>query len=194
MQLPAMTLKAVKSGRKYKMRELGRPAVLLFHDQNTIQAAEKLNRAVRDAYPLADEVLVASIVDLGGVPSLLRGVVNEFLLSAYREGLRYIPTGRDPEDYIVILPDWKGKLARKFKIRGISRKPAILVVGPEGEVIGQYQGQKIDREALRLLAEATRIDGDAAERADDEHPNGANAPEAQRADIPPDEKGSEDER
>ncbi|MFQ5407544.1 MAG: phytoene desaturase family protein, partial [Anaerolineales bacterium] len=67
-QLPAVTLRAIGSGREITLHGIGAPAVLICHTKETAGAAAAINRAVRELYPRAAEVVVANVVDLRGVP------------------------------------------------------------------------------------------------------------------------------
>lgn len=46
-RLPDVTLTAAGSGREVNLRQIGVPAILVFHGQDTSDAALEVNKAVR---------------------------------------------------------------------------------------------------------------------------------------------------
>ncbi|MFZ4816694.1 MAG: hypothetical protein ACOYL5_19315 [Phototrophicaceae bacterium] len=151
--LPNITMKAVGSGRLFPVKSLGCPSVLLFHDDQTIAAAEKVNTVVRSRYPFSQQVLVASVVDLWFVPSTTRQIVREFLQLAYNEGVKRLPEGIDPVEYVIVLPDWKGQLTESLAVGKVSRQAAVAVVDGAGNVVGKYKGERVGDAALQMLDE-----------------------------------------
>ena len=69
---PDFDLLAAGSGRRGRLRGLaGRRVVLVFHLQGTAPTARALNRAAaRERFPDPEEVFVASVIDLSGVPPI----------------------------------------------------------------------------------------------------------------------------
>lgn len=142
---------AVGSGREVDLRDRdGRPLVLVFHLQGTASAAEAVNRAVRGRYT-SGEVTVASVVDLSLVPSLYWGTVWIVLRQAYERTAAQIPAKADPEEYVMILPDWGGRITRAFGLRDTGLLAALAVVDGGGTILGVHQGENPDEIALGLL-------------------------------------------
>lgn len=83
---PAAELTAAGSGRRIALDGIGVPAVLIFHTQETAAAASAVNLTVREKYPLASSVLVASMVDLRSVPRLFRSIAEGARRKAYQAG------------------------------------------------------------------------------------------------------------
>jgi hypothetical protein len=148
---PAVTLTAIGSNRKITLNKIGAPAVLIFHGRNTAEVSEKLNGPLRDRYPEASDLLVASILDLHVAPRLLRGVVEAFIRDAYEEACQKLPDYWPPRDYLLLLPDWDGKLTRAFGFKDTDKAAGVAVLNHQGRVIGTYQGADLVEKTLSLL-------------------------------------------
>lgn len=140
-RLPGITLEAVVSKRKVRLDRIGRPAVLLFHDQHTAEAMARINPALRADFPGADELLIASLINLKSVPRLLRGVAESAMRRAYEIASGYLPERARPEDYVVILPDWEGKAYAAVGIRHVDRRPGMAVVDAQGTLLALLQDE-----------------------------------------------------
>lgn len=149
--LPRITIKAAGSNRCIVLDQLGVPCVLIFHSHENGDTARRVNETVRDRYPFASDVVIASVADLKIVPRLMRGMVEKFLNNAYHEYSSQLPAGMPAEDYIIILPDWKGKLSKAVGVQETGKIAAVAVLSPEGEIAGVYQGENLDQVALNLL-------------------------------------------
>lgn len=155
LHAPTFRLVAVHSGRVVQHPGLeARALVLLFHNHQTLDAVRPLQEAVRGRYPDAGEVLVASVADLGFVPRPMRRLAEKFMRRAYAEATRYVPAGLDPADYVVILPDWTGRVTEAFGVAGTGERAALVVIDREGQVLGRQQGGALGEAALRSLAAA----------------------------------------
>ena len=149
---PDFDLLAAGSGRRVRLRNLaGRKVVLIFHLQGTAPTARQLNRAIRERFPDPEEVLVASVIDLSIVPPVYWMTVGLVLGGAYEQATRELPPDVDPADFLVILPDWGGRVSRDYGVRNTGRAAAIVVVGEESEVVGSYQGERPVEAVLTLL-------------------------------------------
>ena len=139
---PGFDLVAAGSGRRVGLRDLmGRKVVLVFHLQGTAPTAREINHAVRSRFPDPDEVLVASVIDLSIVPPVYWMTVGLVLGSAYDQATRELPPDVDPADYLVILPDWGGRVSREYGARNTGRAAAIAVVDENSDVILSCQGE-----------------------------------------------------
>lgn len=148
---PDTRLLSIGSGREVALRErAGLPLVLVFHLQGTASAAEAVNRAVRGRYT-AEEVTVASVIDLSLVPTLYWGTVWIVLRQAYERAAAELPPGADPEEYVAILPDWGGRVTRAFGLRDTGRVAAVSVIDGGGRVSGVHQGEDPAQTALGWL-------------------------------------------
>lgn len=129
----------------------GRKVVLIFHLQGTAPTARELNRAIRDRFPDPEEVLVASVIDLSIVPPLYWLTIGVVLGDAYNQATKELPPNVDPVDYLVILPDWGGRVSRDYGVRNTGRAAAIVVVDEASEVVGSYQGERPVKAVLEML-------------------------------------------
>ena len=150
-KIPPINLTAAGSGRKINLDQLEMPAVLFFLWRDTLHLAEPVNLAVRRRYPLASQLLVANLADLRGVPGLLHGLVLREMEKGYRDIAARLPAHLDPADYVLILPDWKGKAVKAVGLPGPLRRPALAVIGRGGLLLGVHQGNDLAEAAIRIL-------------------------------------------
>lgn len=149
---PEFALTAVASERQVGIpHSLPNVLVLLFQDQNTVAAARAVNQTVRRVYPYSDDLVVASVVNMSGVPRMMRGMAERVLNRAYSEAAKEIPTGYDPADYIVLLPDWSGGVFRKFAVVDVSKQALMVVINDQGQIVLRKQGGDLARAALNEL-------------------------------------------
>lgn len=152
---PDFSLIAAGSGRRVTLRgNDGRPVVLIFHLQGTAPTARQINCAVRERYPDPDEVLVASVIDLSIVPPLYWVTMSLVLGQAYEQAATELPSDADPADYVVILPDWSGRVSRDYDVRRTNRAAAIVIVDRDSNIAGSYQGERPVEAVLGILEQA----------------------------------------
>lgn len=151
--LPEATLTAAGSGRKVDLRNIGTPAILVFHGQDTADAALEVNKAVRREHPGADEVFIASIIDLRSFPGMFHGMVKPELEKAYFNAAGKLPEGADPADLVVILPDWDGAVHDTADVKNSTRQAVIVVADAQGRVFRRDHGDRPADFALAALAE-----------------------------------------
>ena len=149
---PDVKLTAVTTGRQISASTCrGHPVLLLFHNHHTLAAIEEVQRAVRNSYPICTEPILANIVDLGGVPRLLRRTVQKALQSGYEQGAAAVPDGLDPADYVIILPDWDGRVTAGFSFRDVGKTAAIALLDGEWVLRGRHQGPRLGQTAVDLI-------------------------------------------
>jgi hypothetical protein len=149
---PKVTLTAVQSGRVISAPTCrGHPVLLLFHNHRTLTAVEEVQWAVRSRYPLSTKPILANIVDLGGVPRLLRRTVRSALQAGYEQGAAAVPDGLDPDDYVIILPDWNGRVTADFALRDVGKNAAIILLDENWALRGCHQGSDLGDAALGML-------------------------------------------
>lgn len=147
---------SIGSGREVDLRRRNSlPLVLVFHLQGTAAAAEEVNRAIRSRYT-AGEVTVASVVDLSLVPTLYWGTAWIVLRQAYERTVSELPEEADPEEYVVILPDWGGRITQAFGLRDTGYVAAVAVVDGSGVISGVHQGERPGETTLDMLSEVVR--------------------------------------
>ena len=152
--IPDITLTAAGSDRQIALARIGIPTVLIFHDQNTALVVSQINEAVRIVYPLASSVATASVVDLRTVPKLFRSIAKREMKKIYAASAEHLPATLNPEDYILILPDWDGAVHKAMNINDTSKNAAIVVLDGSGQIIGVSQDDNLPESALALLEQA----------------------------------------
>jgi hypothetical protein len=149
---PDFDLLAAGSGRRIRLREqTGRKVVLIFHLQGTAPTARAINRAVRERFPDPEGVLIASVIDLSIVPPFYWMTVGIVLGDAYHQATKELPPDVDPAEYLVILPDWGGRVSRDFGVRRTDRAAAIVVVDEDSNITLSYQGERPVEAVLETL-------------------------------------------
>ncbi|HIP73360.1 MAG TPA: NAD(P)/FAD-dependent oxidoreductase [Anaerolineae bacterium] len=138
-EAPDVTLTAVQSNREINLKSLGQTAVLVFHTQDTRDAAKAVNLAVRSQYPLAADVLIASVLDLSGVPRMFRKIAESAMNKAYQKMADSLPAGFEPAEYLLMLPDWDGAATRAFGLSGVDKQAAVVVLAANGDIAGVSQ-------------------------------------------------------
>lgn len=154
IKLPAQSLVAVGSGREIIVRKTGVPIVLIYHSRDTAEVARAINNALRDDHPDASELLIASIVDMHVVPKLLRSVTEGVIKSAYKDAASELDEGQVPEDYIIILVDWNGKMTEGAGFSDTNREVGLIVLDAEGGLVDSYQGDEPVKVARQLAKQA----------------------------------------
>jgi hypothetical protein len=61
---------------------------------------------------------------------------------SYDKASKSIPQGQDPQDCIIILPDWDGKVTKGFGLGDMSKVVGLAVLDKQGGVVGTYQGNE----------------------------------------------------
>jgi len=154
IKLPAQSLVALGSGREIQVRNTGLPIVLIYHARDTAETAREINNALRKDFPESSELLIASIVDMHIVPKLLRGMTEGIIKSAYQEAAAELEKGLAPEDYIIILVDWNGKLTQGAGFSDTNKQVGLIVMDADGELVDIYQGEEPVEKARQLAKQA----------------------------------------
>jgi hypothetical protein len=138
------------------------PLLLIFHGHAGADTAFNINAAVREYYPDIDQVQVASIVDLQHIPRYMRSAVSLTLSDAYRQAAKRIPDHLDPTEYIVILPDWEGKVTSSFEMQERVFDIGLVLIANPWQISGSYLGPEPYNAALKLLGDVKRKAADPA--------------------------------
>lgn len=150
---PDFSLLTAGSGRRVELRsEKGRLVVLIFHLQGTAPTAREINHAIRARYPSADDILVASIIDLSFVPPVYWLTVGLVLNGAYETAAASLPEEAEPSDYVVILPDWNGMVSREYGAQRTGRSAVVVVVDRDSRVALSYRGERPVEPVLEAIA------------------------------------------
>jgi len=151
---PKFKMKAIGSGREISAESLvGHVSALIFVNQDTQRDGRGIIKAIREEYPSAAEVLIATVVDLSPVPIILKGMAENMLKDSYQKSAARLAEGSDPAAYVVILPDWKGELLKAFGVKAVNKQPAFVVIDRAGLIAGAYQGEDPGAAAVTLLAD-----------------------------------------
>lgn len=152
LQLP--TLKAIGSNREICLNSIGKPAVLLFHTQETADDAAKVNEALRAvaAYDSPDKLFIANVVDLRSVPKLFRGFAEGAMKDSYKQAASALPQGANPADYVLILPDWDGSVTKSVGLKDTNKTAGVAALDGNGNILGASQNRDLASQAMQLLA------------------------------------------
>ena len=151
---PATPFKAAGSGRKVRLDSIGVPAVVCCVTQGSSDQARALAREIRERYPLASEVVTMNLVDLRSIPRLLRKIAEGTMGGRYNETAKDVQAGKDPADYVFILPDWDGKTIKALGFDDVEVAMGVAVLDAGGMVIGTHQGDGAADAVLGLLERA----------------------------------------
>jgi len=150
-RLPDVTLTAAGSEREVNLRQIGVPVILVFHGQDTGDAALEVNKAVRKQYAGVDEVFIASVIDLRSFPSMFRGMVQPALEKAYHNAAGRLPAEADAADLVVLLPDWEGSVHDAAGVEGSTDQAAVVVADREARIVCRDQSENLAEAALNAL-------------------------------------------
>lgn len=147
------TINAVGSNREVNLSKLGRPAVLLFHTQETAEQAAAVNAVLRAQgdYKNCDSLIIANIVDLHAVPKLFRGFAEKAMKQSYEKAATSLPPEADPKDYVLILPDWEGTITKTFGMKDTNKTAGAAVLDINGNIVGRHQGVDIEKTVQQFL-------------------------------------------
>jgi hypothetical protein len=151
---PAFNLTAIGSGRQVGPTiGPGRALMLVFHDQNTADIIQKMQVKVRALYADADQLLIASVVNMSSVPRFLRPVAESVMKGSYAKAEAAMPQGLDAADYVVILTDWDGNVSKAYGAIKVDKHPLLVLLDGEGVVRGVHQGTSLHQPALEMLSQ-----------------------------------------
>lgn len=139
-QAPAFKVKAGVTGREVSPQALaGRRAVLVLHGPRTTDAPKAVGKAVRGAVASADDAWVANIVNLKSMAGLWKKVADAQIKATYEKMAAKITAG-EPEDYVIICPDYEDSVARALGLDDTNKTAAVVVLEDDGTVLGVHQG------------------------------------------------------
>jgi hypothetical protein len=150
-QAPRVTLTAIGSKRKIDLRRTGTLTLLVCHGQETADEATQVHTAVRERYPLSSTLLAASLVNLKIVPRMFRGIAETAIRKAYQDATLKLKDGQQPEEYIVILPDWDGGVTTSLDLRNTTSAAGVAILDGEGNVLETFQGANLASTTVSLL-------------------------------------------
>lgn len=150
---PAISLTSLVSNRTVDSAACaGRRVLLMFQNPLTASAAQPFQQTVRQVYPNASTLVIASIVDLRSVPIFARTIARQTMIAAYQQALRQVPTklpdSLTAEDYILLLPDWRGEAVQAF---GVQKFPTVVLLNGEWREIERSSEGNLAEQALGWL-------------------------------------------
>ena len=128
------------------------PLLLIFHSHHGASLAHRINATARELYPTVEELQIASIVDLSAVPRFMRGLVEQTLAAAYHKAATQVPANRDPREYVLIAPDWDGKVTRVFQMQTRAHDVGLVLISSAWELCHRYTENEPQSVFLDLLA------------------------------------------
>lgn len=151
-------MKAIGSNREVNLSKLGKPAVLLFHTQETADDAAKVNAAVRAIadYDTPEKLFVANVVDLHSIPKLFRGFAENAMKDSYKQAAATLPKGVEPASMVLILPDWDGGVTKSVGLKDTNKNAGAAVLNAEGKIISVVQSKMLETEILTTLKEISK--------------------------------------
>jgi hypothetical protein len=155
---PSFALKAVATGRVFSPAGyLGRVVLLLFGDHNTGRSAQTVVEHVRRRYPHVTQLAIALVIDARIVPRFARGMAESMMEREYRQAAAQIPSGFDPAEHLILLPDWKGDVLRAYGLANLDHDLYAVAIGADGLVKATYHGPDMAGRALALVS--AQLDG-----------------------------------
>ncbi len=116
------------------------PLLLVFHGHLGADIASRINEAIRSQDIDIDRLLIASIVDLHHVPRFMRPAVSLTLNAAYRHAASQLPASFSPSEYVLIAPDWTGKVTRNFGMEQRFNDVGVALVTNSWVISNSYIG------------------------------------------------------
>jgi hypothetical protein len=105
---------------------------------------------VRERFPRAADVLIVDVIDLRSVPAMFRKVAEGILASEHKKAVAALAEGLAPDDYVVMLPDWQGEVAKAFNLPEPSKTVCGAVLSADGDVMGTWTGTNAGNVLLLL--------------------------------------------
>ncbi len=150
---PDFKLRAVPTKRKVEIpSETGVPMLLVFMGAQTATQLEDVVKNVRLQQPNPEQLLVVNVVDLRGVPKLLKKTAETVIRASYDQAAAQLPEKFDPVEHLIVVPDWKGKVFKAFGVKDANKNLAVVALDSTGQVAGHYQGEGVVPAALNLIS------------------------------------------
>jgi hypothetical protein len=150
---PSLALTAARSGRAVRLDSLGRVAVVLGLASETSGMVDGVIAAIRERYE-EEDVLIVNLVNLEKLPKLLRQVATHTMTARYEASAATLRAGLNPQEHVVILPDWDGKATDEMGFCEVEKSIAVAVLGADGYVLSRYEGATPETAVVELLDSA----------------------------------------
>ena len=116
------------------------PLLLIFHGYKGSETAININIAIRDQYPSVEQLQISSVVDLHHIPRYMRAAVELTLAAAYRQSANRVPQNLDPTEYVVMVPDWEGKVTAAFGMQERVNDIGLALITSPWTIFDTYNG------------------------------------------------------
>ena len=148
---PDFSLTAVVSERTISPTNITGQLLLIFHGYQAAALVGRTIEAIRAVYPDPQQLLIASVADMRIVPRLLRGMAEKIMGDAYHQAAAHVPSGQEPADHIIILPDWQGRVFAAYQIPENKGQVALVLIDQDQLIQDTYLGHEPQEAALALL-------------------------------------------
>jgi hypothetical protein len=136
------------------------PLLLIFHDHAGAETAFSINATLRAHFPAIEQLQIASVVGLHHVPRYMRTSVEQTVNAAYRQAAATIPPSLDPTDYVLIVPDWEGKVFAAYGMDECREHVGVALIVKPWRIFDTYQGEDPLNAVLQMVIAALGNDHD----------------------------------
>ncbi len=151
---PAVTLKAIGHGRQLTFNALGTPAVVMCVARESADQPQAVVDVVREKWRDAAKVMIVNVADGRAFPKLIHKVAEQIMKSSYNDAVASLEPGMKPEEYVLIAPDWDGKLLKPLGFEDVSKQMGVAVIDGKGRLVGTYQGDDAPAQTMALVEKA----------------------------------------
>jgi hypothetical protein len=107
-----------------------------------------------------EQLPILAVAEMGGIPRPAQAIAKRKLKSGYKDAVKTASEGLQAagkpvppgSELVIMLPDWSGELASGFGIADVDREAAMVLVDPEGNVLGHGRGAAAAQQIRTLLA------------------------------------------
>jgi len=96
-------------------------------------------------------VMVANVVNLHAIPKMFRNIAARTMRKTYQENGANLPEGLKPEDYVLILPDWDGKVTQAAGFKDVNQTLGVAILSQTGDLEWTGQGNGLIEKTLSIL-------------------------------------------
>lgn len=149
------------TGRTVSLHDFrGRPVAVIFGGKDSSEQAKQMGLTLRSRYN-AEQLPILSVLHLPGLPRLIHGLIKRQVEKDYQRAIidetamlraagRPVPD--DPSEFVIMLPDWEGKMAASFGLSGINEQAVGVMVDGNGYIRGYGVGAQGGQQLLSLFA------------------------------------------
>jgi hypothetical protein len=151
--LPKFSFQAAVSGKAVDNALVkGKRAVLMVHTGKDTETPKGVARVVREKWPDANDVVLASVIDLRAFAGMWRRVAEAKLKESHGKlSAKAQQMGLDPAEHVLLVADWDGTAAATLGVDPAAGA-AVVVAGRDGKVLGVATGDDVAGQVVRLLS------------------------------------------